>query len=253
MLKGIQSISSSGFYEVKQATEVAQVLEGIQHEITVFVDIDDTIITPASLTFRKPPYNQLIDTIKKNKEQYTHYETMVSNWRLQRKVMLVDPQWPEVLEALKKKHAVYALTKMDTGRFGAIESMEIWRYQELKALSVVFSSCADMPLCLHGSSLFKGILMTGANTKSQTLSYYASHLSLKAIAVIDDKLEQLELIQQWCDAISIPFIGIVYKGLETLPGVPDAAIALFQEKYLLENAQWLEDDQAANYIKSSLG
>ncbi|EER21854.1 hypothetical protein REIS_1035 [Rickettsia endosymbiont of Ixodes scapularis] len=33
----------------------------------IFLDVDDTIITPKSKTFKKPPYNQIIDRIRKIK------------------------------------------------------------------------------------------------------------------------------------------------------------------------------------------
>jgi len=58
--------------------------------ISIFLDVDDTIIIPKSKTFRAAPYNQMIDRIKDNKSNYDNYEEIVSNWRLQRKVMLID-------------------------------------------------------------------------------------------------------------------------------------------------------------------
>src|SRR5579872_3560010 len=124
------SQEKSQFIEAKTATEVMDCLSNIPQNAIIFMDIDDTIITPVSKTFRKPPYNHLIDEIKKNKDEYQNYEEIVSNWRLQRKAMVIDKDWPQLLSNLKEKFMVYGLTKMDTGKFGNIESMEKWRHQE---------------------------------------------------------------------------------------------------------------------------
>jgi hypothetical protein len=119
--------------EAKTAHEVLTQLEAIDNAITIFIDVDDTLITPRSKTFRAAPYNKLIDEIKANKHLYNNYETIVSNWRLQRQSMLLDEAWPEVLQKLKQKFPVFALTKMDVGSFGNIPSMEQWRYNELSS------------------------------------------------------------------------------------------------------------------------
>ncbi|MCZ6904025.1 MAG: hypothetical protein O7C58_09165 [Rickettsia endosymbiont of Ixodes persulcatus] len=71
------------------------------------LDIDDTIIIPKSKTFRAAPYNQMIDRIKESKSNYNNYEEIVSNWILQRKVILIDEEWVEVLNNLKENYPVY--------------------------------------------------------------------------------------------------------------------------------------------------
>lgn len=42
-----------------------------------FIDVDDTIIALKSKTFKKPPYNKMIDRIKENKSNYDNYEEIV--------------------------------------------------------------------------------------------------------------------------------------------------------------------------------
>lgn len=237
------------------ATNCAEILAQLQHmpeHTIIFVDIDDTVITPVSKTFRSPPYNQLIDEIKKNKERYTHYEAILSQWRLQRKVMLIDEDWPATLETLKKHYRVYGLTKMDTGALGAIASIEHWRYAELKSLGIEFSNDGTIPQeLIHNASFYKGLFFTGPNSKSQTLLYFLEYLNGSTFVMIDDRKEHIEDIRQLCQEHSIPFIGIHVKALDQLKDRPDPAIAALQKQYLIEHLLWLEDADAAKILQHS--
>ncbi|WP_232279065.1 hypothetical protein [Rickettsia akari] len=56
---------------------------------SIFIDVDDTIIARKSKTFKRPPYSKMIDSIKENKSNYDNDEEIVSNWRLQRKAILI--------------------------------------------------------------------------------------------------------------------------------------------------------------------
>jgi hypothetical protein len=237
------------FLEARTAADVMNYLRDLPEGTKVFADIDDTFITPSSKTFRAPPYNKLIDVIKKNKDKYANYQEIVSNWRLQRKVMLIDNDWPLILEMLKAKHKVYGLTKMDTGKFGNIESMEKWRYQELRSLGIEFSDNTELPESINGAAFYKGIFITGDNSKSQTLSYYLKYLQPQTIVLIDDRQEHLEDIEKFCQKHAIAFKGILFNGLEKFKDKPDPAVALFQRQYLIKHAQWLEDDVAADRMK----
>ncbi|CAK6514566.1 hypothetical protein [Rickettsia helvetica] len=55
------------------------IIKNAPADASIFLDVDDTLITPKSKTFKKPPYNQMIDRIKENKSNYDNYEEIVSN------------------------------------------------------------------------------------------------------------------------------------------------------------------------------
>ena len=246
------SEANAQFIEAKTTREFMNCLSDIPHNAIIFIDIDDTIITPVSKTFRKSPCNKLIDGIKKNKDKYPNYTEIVSNWRLQRKAMLIDENWPLRLAQLKEKFAVYGLTKMDIGKFGNIESMEKWRYQELKSLGIEFSNRFNIPEgTVNGASFYKGLFMTGLNSKSQTILHYAQYLKTNTMVLLDDREESLEDVKQFCEKYAIGFVGILFKGLEQFRDTPDPAIALFQKKHLIQDAEWLEDEKAMSMIKQS--
>ncbi|MDX1924111.1 MAG: DUF2608 domain-containing protein [Rickettsiaceae bacterium] len=239
------------FPVIKNSNEILRYLERIPQNSIIFVDIDDTIITPESKTFRRAPYNKLIDGIKKHKSKYKNYEEIVSNWRLQRKPMLIDPNWPDTLLALKKKYRLYGLTKMDTGKFGNINSMEEWRYKELQSLGITFSNDNTVPqVSINNASFYRGLFITGANSKSQTILYYLKYLEAKTFVMIDDREEHLKDIKQFCDNNSIKFIGILFNGLVKFKDAPKPEVTLFQKNYLIEHAQWLEDEQVEKIIET---
>ncbi|MDX2050262.1 MAG: DUF2608 domain-containing protein [Rickettsiaceae bacterium] len=252
MLSDIQlAIANGSFITLASANEVLLFLKKLPKDSIIFVDVDDTIITPVSKTFRKEPYNKLIDEIKKERSKYENYEEIISNWRLQRKVMLVDQDWPDTLLRLKIKYKVYGLTKMDHGKFGNISSMEKWRYEELKSLNIEFSNNELIPPSVDDSAFFKGIFFAGSNTKSETLLYYLKYLNASTYVMIDDRPEHLEDIRKFCENNSIKFIGILYKGMDRFTDSPDPDVALFQKKYLIQNAQWIEDDEAKELAAKS--
>lgn len=239
-------------FEAYSAQEIQEHLESLPQDSVIFVDIDDTIITPSSKAFRSPPSNtinggikNIIDEIKSHKEKYPNYQDIISNWRLRRKVVLLDDHWPTLTNQLKERHFIYGLTKMDVGKFGLIPSIEEWRYKELESLGVQFSQNDLLPSdILDGASFFKGIFFTGENSKSQTIGYYLSVLKPLTIVMIDDRFEHLKDIQFFCKQQGINFWGIHYKGLEKLTDLPNPNVVNFQKEYLIRNMQWLEDDEA---------
>lgn len=239
------AMASSIFPVAKTSKEVLNILEKIPQNSIIFVDVDDTIFTPVSKTFRRAPHNRLIDDIKDNKNKYKNYEEIVSNWRLQRKIMLTDSYWPLALAELKKKYRVYALTKMDIGKFGNIESMEKWRYSELESLGIEFSYNDLIPQePINNASFYKGIFITGLNSKSQTILHYLQYLKADTLVMIDDKKEHLKDIKQFCKKIGVKFVGIIFNGLENFEDIPNADIFSIQKKHLIEHAKWLEDEEA---------
>jgi hypothetical protein len=193
--------------------------------------------------------------IKQNKDNYANYQEIVSNWRLQRKVMLLDKQWPTILNQLKEKFAVYGLTKLDTGKFGNISSMEEWRYEELKGLGIEFSENSEIPSSTsqgsNGAVFFKGIFITGELSKSQTLGVYWNIVKGHIVVMIDDRIEHLKDIQKFCEEHSISFIGILFEGLENFREQQGSAVFNLQKEYLIQHAQWLEDEEAMQMLDSA--
>jgi len=240
--------------------DVQDVLSKIKEDSVIFIDVDDTLITPKSTMFRATsPYRFLIDDLKKNRDQFPNFETILSRWRLQRKTILVSEEWPQFIHTLKNKYPVYALTKMETGKIGDIPSMEKWRYDELKEKGISFTpSCngvSEDTFAIDSSkpyppAFYKGIFITGSYNKSDVLRVFLKTQHPTQIVLIDDRPEYLQDAIEECNRQSIPFIGILFKGTELIQGQADPKIAEFQKEYLFEHAQWLEDEEAEKQMRA---
>lgn len=236
------------FIKLYTAKEVADLAEELPKTGIILLDVDDTLITPKASLFRIAPGElSAVDLIKQNPQTYPNFKDIVSKWRAARKTMLVDSQWPAIIKEMKKTHPVYALTKMDIGQFGVIESMEKWRHDELKSFGFEFS-----PLNISENkiaSCYDGIIMTGSYSKQETLKQYIHLLNSPThIIFVDDKLQYLEEVASFCDEHNIEYIGVHFCGVEKFKPHINPEIAIFQKKLLLNNEKWLEDEEVEKLI-----
>ncbi len=230
---------------------VYQVLQSLPPKTRIFLDIDDTIITPCSHLFRaNSPHKMLIDDIKKNRESIPNADNIIGNWRKQRSTMLVCKEWPEIINNLKKHFPVHALTKIDTGTVGQIESMEQWRYNELASHGILFSDHGDTqapePL-LDNASHYHGIFMTGKHKKSDLLRKIIDTKNTELVVLVDDREEHINDVATACKEINVHFLGILLEAFTLIPGRPNPTIAQFQKEHLINTGVWLEDDAATAF------
>ncbi len=234
--------------------EVQDALFLLPEGAVVFVDVDDTLITPKSKVFHwESPSRFLIDDLKKDRDKIPHFETILSHWRLQREIMVVSPDWPKLINTLKQKNSVYGLTKMETGPLGAIPSLEHWRYEELTHKGISFtpsfkgkanSILKDGPLAPYPATFYNGIFITGSYTKGDVVDIVIDSHPPAQVVLIDDREEHVRDVGKACARHGTPFLGILFKGMELIPGRPDPKVADFQKDHLFTQGEWLEDEQA---------
>lgn len=252
-------VSKKEFVPVSTLKEVKTLLSDLKKNAVVFLDVDDTLITPISKVFRsRSPYRTLIDDIKKDRKKIPHFETLLSRWRVQRQTQLVSEEWIDLIKSLKKKLSLYALTKMETGRFGEIPSVEQWRHKELTDKGFEFTSmyCGqtkevllNSPSSPYDATFYKGIFSTGSYRKGELIHQYLLRESPGEVVLIDDRQEHLHDVYDACCRFSVPFSGIFFKGEALITGVPDPAIAEFQKIHLLTKHEWLEDGEAEKRLR----
>ncbi len=240
-------------------SEIQEALSSLEEGTVIFVDVDDTLITPQSKCFHaSSPYRDFIDELKKNREEIENFDIILSHWRLQRKIMLVSEGWSQLLRSLKEKYSVYALTKIETGSFGDLPSMEKWRYDELTQKGLFFTPAfkgtfEHTLVCGEKSSspatFYHGIFMTGATTKGDVVATFVEAQRPTQIVLIDDRQDYLQDVEETCKKLDVPFLGILFRGVDLIKGAPDRAVADFQKQYLLTNKEWLEDDVAAEKLR----
>lgn len=239
--------------------QIEEIRPHIPPNATVFVDVDDTLITPASLAFAfGSPVRTMIDELKAKRDQFPDYEDILSHWRLNRSVRLVEEGWPLYLAELRRRQSVFGLTQMDTGRLGGIPSMEKWRAEELARLGLTFTEeegqepqvlveCTVEKPC--PGTVYKGIFITGSHTKGAVIQAFFARYRVESLVLIDDRLHHLDDVGAICREAHIPFKGLLYKGVEGIAGTPDLAVAAFQKQQLFEQKQWLEDKAAEALMK----
>jgi hypothetical protein len=244
--------------EIIETSDIAKVQEIFQKATSnsiVLCDIDDTIITPESKTFRyNSKFKNLIDDLKKNRKNIPNFDIIISNWRLNRKAILVSALWPSIISDLKTKNIpTFALTQLDTGKVGPIENMEEWRYQELKKLGIEFTNKFNKKENYivissdQGKShavFHKGFFLTGIHTKAQLAKEIFAVQKPDHLYFIDDRKDHVIAVAEAAKEASIPYTGVIYKGVELLDGQPNELIVNEQKNQLLKNAQWLEDEEA---------
>ncbi|HBG35362.1 MAG TPA: hypothetical protein DER04_06960 [Holosporales bacterium] len=248
---------------VSTLKEIKDFLSSIEENSIIFLDVDDTLITPISKVFRfRSPYRTLIDDIKRDRERIPHFETLLSRWRLQRQTQLVSEEWVGFIKELKEKFPLYALTQMETGPLGDIPLMEKWRHKELteKGLEFTLTYCGQnkevilsSPSKPYDATFYKGIFSTGSYSKGEIIRQYCLRKNPGKVVLIDDRAEHLNDVYNACCDCSVPFSGIFFKGERLIAGVPDTTVAEFQKDHLLSQYEWLEDEEAERKIREGSG
>lgn len=243
---------SQNIITINSAKEVQRIINQLNKKITIFCDIDDTLIVPVSKSFRSIHHmdKHLIDEFKEEYRNHKDYELVLGNWRLQRKAMLVDKEWPNVINHLKSRYVMYGITKMNGGKCGNIQSVEEWRFDDLAKLGITFSQNPSLEEKVAPNvwnckpSFYKGIFYTGEVSKSKVLElYFSTNQDLKYVVLIDDRIDHLRDIGLFCLQHSIKFLGIHFRGIDQVKEYLDPEITSFQKDFLIKNARWIEDDE----------
>ena len=238
--------------EVKSAAEVFSSLNKLSKNSTIYLDVDETLIIPISSSFQNPTKLNPIDLIKQRKAEYNNYRQILSAWRMQRQVQLIDAAWPQVIAQLQQNHQIYGLTKMDIGQFGFIKSIEQWRIQELKSLGINFIDNPSVATFKPeiAVSYHLGVFFTGEYKKSDVLKAYSPLMKPNLVVLVDDKMENITDLADYCQQLGIEFLGLHFKGLnqQQLAGY-NQQLADFQQEYLVQHLKWLEDDAARKLLQ----
>ncbi len=221
----------------------------------LILDIDDTIIMPEAMMFHPcSPFSKFIDDLKKKKHE--KLPQILSNWRLRRKIKLVEEDWVEIINLLKSRGVkVIALTAMQSGAFGGISSMEEWRVKELREHGIIFSPFAQNSIEKiidkeNAATLHQGVLFTGSHPKDKVLNGFINkYTKPNKIIFFDDRLEQVQLLHDYCAKANIDYRGYHYTAASKR--VYDSAKdrGAFQTKELIETNRWFEDEDIEKNLR----
>ena len=244
-------------YSITSA-EIKEIEEWVDKDTLIFIEIDNTLMIPKSLMFSRNsnPYSLFIENLIAYGKRIPSYNKSVAKWYEQRRVKLVEDDWVDLINRLKAKtNAVYGLCSMPIH----LINIEEKRYNEAKDLKVIFSDTINkQDDMLIGKKegwpthFYKGILFTGALDKSKALLEFlrvSSNVPPKML-VITSITHEAKNIERALRIFNMDYRVIFYSGAKEIVGIPNAAIAQLQQRELIENNRWLEDDAAAQQLES---
>jgi len=134
-----------------------------------------------------------------------------------------------------KGYKVLGLTAIGTGAFGKIRSMEKWRVDELKNIGMTFDKYfvdakpGSLDVYIQRASEYyakskracfpaaaNGIIFTCMIPKGETLDAYLQFANIKPnkIIFIDDRLNNLETVSEYCKKSNIQYMGYEYTSIK---------------------------------------
>lgn len=252
-MNGCQSCHLDGINSIKSFNHVS--FDHIKGDQTlVLFDVDETLIQPQDIYFlhEHKPMGRLLR--KKLVENHPHedWNTLQQLASIQEKRPLIEESVLEKVKILRENNVkVMALSAMNTGSYGFLESLEKWRYEHLKSLGFE-ADFNDLLFKLEGfkrnPAFYQGIILTDLEDKGKILGTVLDHLNYHPEKVIffDDDYAMLQSVLAECQKRDIDFCGYHYQGAKIKPW--DHDIVNYQIEHLRLNKQWLSDDEVLKIL-----
>ncbi len=246
--------------EAPNLTPIEQSLERVDLNTLVLFDVDQTLIKqkdrilqPCKANWdlwnvyaRKTLENR--DLVPEGKYPKGYLRARILS---QMEFIEVDPHFQDLIATLKnRKIKTVAFTRMNTGPYGPIPSMEDWRFNQLKQIGYDFTfSFPELQL-----PMFKqGILYANKQDKGPVLLEFLDHIPKPTkIIFIDDRLDYLQSVETSLAGTGIEFTGFHYTAVEMSLEPADEAIVARQLYYLAKTSNWLSDEQASKQLPKML-
>jgi hypothetical protein len=244
-------------YSINSST-IQKLNEVIDKDTIIFIELDEVLFMPKSKMFHynDNPYRLFISDLISLGGEHSRYLIPVAKWYQMRKLVLVEDGWQSFINDLKAKNIpVYGFCTMPI----QMNDIEQYRFAEAENLGIKFTDKVNdknvLQLNKQGnwpSVFYHGIIFTGSFNKSQTLADFIklTNLSPKKIVIFDKNKNELQRLERSPLIVSrIEFYNILYLGARQLLEQPDQAVVTLQQRTLLENGKWLEDEEAEELLK----
>jgi len=239
-------------YPVRTISSYQEALPEVDDDTLVLFDVDDTLITSPALN---PNYFtwwfKMLFILRYPSHITLNWENAYSLLWATVPFTLTDPSVIDVIKSFQENHAtVLALTSMESGSYGVIESMPAWRYAMLKHMGIEFSQqfadhvFSNFPAYRSNyPTLYKGILCANQQNKGDVLQAFLTYAKLKPSHIIafDDSLTALQSIGKICEIAAISCTLIQYRHSET-PTTWNTWHALKQFEHLIKEHRWISDE-----------
>lgn len=249
---------SSTIHEVYDLDLFTEETEKLTSDDLIIYDIDNTLIAPEDLIMRASCRKLRSKLLQEFKVKPDYQEYIFSLIYERYKVNLVDPQIVDLIISQQRRGIpAIALTGSMTAKFGVLESIEKWRYNQIGRLGIDFSPSFNLSedpyyfsrfaIMMRYPSFYKGILFTDLVPKGAVLIAFLNKLDWKPrkVVFIDDRADYLKSVRSSLEAIGVEFIGFHYRAAEESIYEEEAEkLGRFQYESLIERRQWVPDRQA---------
>lgn len=255
-------MSAAQIIELKNAKDILQYTQDLGPNDLVSFDVKNVLFAPADLIYN-PVYRTEMKKYWQELEQELgkdEADCLNSIMLLSYKSVLVDSDMPRVIRLIQKQKAkVIALTSGHIGKFFNIENLEMLRVKRLKELGINFSnSFPDFAkiefLDKDGKVKFifsEGVLFATRTPKGEVIKIFLEKIGFhpRKIIHIDNALEKLASVQQFCNAHNIDFLGIYFTHIyQNVPPL-DKAISDKKFELLKSDKIWISDKEAAKLVR----
>ncbi len=234
----------------------------LNHRDLVIFDYDKTLLTVKDALLQTCGKKCLCVRLQQKAPYLSgeEIEKLISLILLQREPLVIDTRSLEIIQAMQNKGIkVIVLTALRTGRFGYIPKTEYWRLQELNAHGYDFHyAFPDIDFLefneyTHEPNppvLVEGLFCAGSVSKGEALYTFFMKTGYRPRRVIfvDNAAGHHDSVEKWVRRMKIPYLGYHYSGVLKTRKKVNEQIADFQVDYLIQNQQWLSDDEAAHLI-----
>jgi len=250
----------ANIYEINSIDKISFHLQNVGRNQLVIFDVDDVLIHPKDQLLRSCNKVHLNNLIKDSETKYSS-DVSESIWSIMwnsHEVQPVEPSIAKIIHDLQESGVTtIALTKANTGKYGVIDSIEKHRVKQLHELGIMFRplindkyyTSLQCKHCLGNPSHYQGIFFTCGLQKQLVLELAIQDIGYvpEKIIFIDDHMENLENISEYCKLNNIEFIGLHYVVVAKFPMKQiDLGIVKQQINALNVDKKWLPDSHFQN-------
>ena len=246
----------SDIKEINSIKEVAAIFNHASQDDLFVFDVDEVLLEPidpamqqryrANPDFEKITYSFYVGFMEKQSQEYK--DIFFSRLYLKKKYQPVEKVLIDNILALQKRNVkIVALTALPTGKYGLIEQLEEWRYQNLLTLGLDFSrsfeqqniSFDELLKSEYAAQLkakkgkdprpagfYKGIACAGRFSKGVVLKLFLERIGWKPARIFyfDDQRSNAESVTQEMKHLGVPCYAFVYNAATVGRSISDIDI-----------------------------
>lgn len=252
--------TAQNFPMIDSFGQVQHILDQADATTMVFFDCDETLISAYDYLprhFVPPLLFRLLAMIRYPRliSDKAYSEQLFSLMLQQAPRFLIEPAVVQIINKLHQQGAcVLAITGMQTGSFGVIKSMPVWRANMLNDLGIILTTKFNdvifdtLPANRNNyPGLFHGLICCNGRAKGEVIGAFLDRLKLKpdTIILFDDTDEELASLNQECAKRGIRSLCFLYTAGSKLQQTPwNICRAFKQLDYLINFQTWISDENA---------